>query len=233
MPRKYSRKRRSRKRRSFRRKRAMIPRGGRYLSVMNPKNRVIVKFSDIESKSQTTDFLIFNRIMKLNDYTKHDLWCKIFSQYRIIKASIKYIPVATSYSAPVFIDSTSGESSDVTTKTACPRLFSRDNRTGDTSLPSNVDTMYLEGWKVKDMKHGQNRKVSMKPNTLSLATESSGDTVSSAITYNKWFSTTDPDIHYQCGVQAVVANGSASFPYEYRVLRDIVVEFRNIDYDLN
>lgn len=226
-----SKKRPSRRSRRVRGKRRMkMP---RTMSVMSPQNSVIVSFSDIEDKSQTNDFLIFNRKTKLDDFQKVDLWCKIFSQYRIIRSTIKYIPVTTNFNAPSFQDSTSGESSDVVTKTGAPRLFIRDNRTGDTSLPSNVDTLYLEKWKVKSMKHGENRLVSFKPNTLALATESVGDTVTSAIQYNKWYSTVDTDVYYQNGIQAVVANASASFPYEYKILRTIIVQFRNIDYDLN
>lgn len=221
--------RRRRVRRRANRKRR-IPRS---LSVMNPKNSIIVTFKDITNKVQTSDFIVYNRQVKLDGFAKYDKWTPLFAEYRIIKYSVKYMPQSTAFLAPQFSDGTGGESSDIVTKTMCPRLFIRDNITGDTSLPATVDEMYLEGWKTKSMKHGQNRMVSFKPNALDLSAESTGDTVSTTPSYNRWYSTVDSDVLYQGGIQAIVANGTASAPYNYKILETIVVQFRNIDYNPN
>lgn len=223
------RKTRRRNRRNRRRRKTKIPRA---VSLMNPKNSVIVQFKDIELKSQTSDFIVYNRQMKLNDYDKYSNWTKLFSQYRVIGITVKYIPSQTEQIGPLFSDETTGESANLNPRGGAPRLFSRDNRSGETSIPTSVDDMYLEGWNVRDMKHGQNRIINIKrPNTLALASESSGDTQSTTPQYGKYFATQDPDVYYQGGIQAVVANATVAFPYKYHVLRTITVQFRNLDYN--
>lgn len=82
MPRKFT-KRRPRKGRKVRRKnrKRSIP---RTLSIMNPKNSVLVTFKDITNKSQTSDFIVYNRQVKLEGFQKVSKWCELFAQYRII-----------------------------------------------------------------------------------------------------------------------------------------------------
>lgn len=230
MPRRYKRKHRQRLRRKRGRKVSRIP---RTINIMNPLNSITMTFKDITNKVQTSDFIVYNRQVKLDGFAKTDKFTPIFAQYRIISYSVKYMPQSTAFIAPQFSDGSGGESADIVSKTMTPRLFIRDNKTGDTSIPASVDEMYLEGWKVKSMKHGQNRKVQFKPNTLDLGAESTGDTVSNTPQWNKWFSTQDDDVLYQGGIQAVVANGTAAAPYNYKILETIVVQFRNLDYNPN